>query len=265
MEGCRNVKDHVPIDYHLVILYYSDKFPQESRRPLSKTILNSHPILNETPVSWLGIERLRSACLGMVILDIETLSLMEGQLFTPRELGKSLRMGPRRQKSFFAARVALKNLSRQLGLVGENRPDRTIETLGPDNLSPCLAESELYCSASHSSRFVVAVAHRHPVGVDIEAVSHKIIRIQHLFLSPGEQQLISQSGLDLKQTATRIWPAKEAAAKALGLHLFQAIREIEVVKVGKEASMLRYQAKQYPVRHGEGDGQVMALLSCGDL
>ena len=232
---------------------------------MSITVLNSHPILNETPVSWLGIERLRSACLGMVILDIETLSLMEGQLFTPRELSKSLRMGPRRQKSFFAARMALKKLSRQLDLIEEDRPDRSIETLGYDNLSPCLAESELYCSVSHSSRFVVAVAHRHPVGVDIEAVSHKIVRIQHLFLSSGEQQLISQSGLDLKQTATRVWSAKEAAAKALGLHLFQAIREIEVVKVGKEAGVLRYQAKQYPVRHGEGDGHMIALVTCGEL
>jgi len=230
--------------------------------PLS--VLNSQAMLNKTSVTWLGIERLRSACLGLVILDIETLSPMEGHLFTPRELGKSLRMGPRRQKSFFAARIALKKLSRQLDLVEKDRPDRTIETLSLDDLTPCLAESELYCSVSHSSWFVVAVAHRHPVGVDIEAVSHKIIRIQHLFLSSGEQQLISQSGLDLKQTATRIWTAKEAAAKALGLHLFQAIREIEVVKVGEEAGVLSYQTKKYPVRYGEGDGQVIALLSCDD-
>ena len=231
---------------------------------MSITVLNSHPILNETPVSWLGIERLRSACLGMVILDIETLSPMEGHLFTPRELGKSLKMGSRRQKSFFAARIALKKLSRQLDLVKEDRPDRTIETLGPDNISPCLAEGELCCSVSHSSRFVVAVAHRHPVGVDIEAVSDKVVRIQHLFLSSGEQQLISQSGLDVKQAAIRVWTAKEAGAKALGLHLFQAIREIEVVKIGKEASELRYQGKKYPVGHGEGNGQVISLITCDD-
>ena len=247
-----------PLFYSILIMF-SKKAEQ-----LSATDLESISLTDEPPVSWLGIERLRSACLGMVILDIETLSPMEGQLFTPRELDKSLRMGPRRRKSFLAARIALKKLSRQLNLVEEDRPDRTIETLGSDNLSPCLAESELYCSVSHSPRFVVAVAHRHPVGVDIEMVSHKIIRIQHLFLSPREQQLILQSGLDLKQTATRVWTAKEAGAKALGLHLFQAIREIEVVKIGKEASVLRYQAKKYPVRQAEGDGQVISLITCDD-
>ncbi len=231
---------------------------------MSATNLGSNSITDGPPVSWSGIEQFRSACLGMVILDRETLFPMEDHLFTSRELGKASRIGPRRRKSFFAARIALKNLSRQLGLVGENRPDRTIETLGLDDLSPCLAESDLYCSVSHSSRFVVAVAHRYPVGVDIEAVTDKIVRIQHLFLSMGEKQLISQSGLDFTQAATRVWTAKEAAAKALGLHLFQAIREIEVVKVGKEAGVLRYQGKKYPVGHGEGNGQVISLITCDD-
>lgn len=247
-----------PLFYSILIMF-SKKAEQ-----LSATDLESISITDKPPVSWLGIERLRSACLGIAILDIETLSPMEGQLFTPRELGKSLRMGPRRQKSFFAARIALKKLSRQLSLFEEGRPDRTIETLGPDELSPCLAESGLYCSVSHSSRFVVAVAHRHPVGVDIEAVSDKIVRIQHLFLSMGEKQLISQSGLDFKQAATRVWTAKEAAAKAIGLHLFQAIREIEVVKVEKEAGVLRYRSKKYPVRYGQGGEQVIAIVVCDD-
>ena len=232
---------------------------------MSLTVLNSDTLLNKTSVSWLGIERLQAACLGIIIRDLETLSPGEDHLFTPRELEKSQRMGPRRRKSFTASRIALKNLSRQLGLVEENRPDRTIETLGPDDLKPCLAESELYCSVSHSSRFVVAVAHRHPVGVDIEGVSNKILRIRHLFLSPGEQQLLSQSGLDFKRATTRVWSIKEAAAKALGLHLFQAIREVEVVKIEKEVSLIRVHAKTYPVSHGERDGQVIALVTCDDL
>jgi len=229
---------------------------------LSVTVLNSHPILNKTSVSWLGIERLRSACLGMVILDIESLSPIEDQLLTRRELEKALRLGPGRRRSFFAARIALKNLSRQLNLIEGNRPDRTIETLGPDGLSPCLAESGLYCSASHSSRFVVAVAHWYPIGVDIEAVSEKILKIQHLFISSREEQLISKAGLDFKQSAMRVWTAKEAAAKALRLHLLRAIRDVEVIKVEKETSILRYKAMTYPVSHGEGGGQVIALITC---
>ena len=221
--------------------------------------------LTEDSTPWSGIDRLRSACLGMTLLDIEALFPVEEHLFTPREAARALRMGPRRQRGFTAARVALKRLARQLGLVEEKKPDRTIETLGPDGVKPCLAESGLYCSVSHSVRLVVAVAHSHPIGVDLEAVSKKALRTWHLFMLPKERDLISLSSLGPERTATRAWTIKEAAAKALGLHLFQAIREVDVVRVGEEEGVMRYQKKTYPVRHGEGDGYVITLITCDDL
>ena len=221
--------------------------------------------LTNNPFMWPGIERLQEACLGMVLLDMETLPPVEESLFTPREAAKALRMGPRRRKGFTAARVALKRLARQLDLVKENRPDRAIETLGPDDVRPCLAESGIYCSVSHCARLVVAVAHRHPIGVDLETISEKVIRTKHLFMSPREKNLISLSGLGPERAATRAWTIKEAAAKALGLHLFQAIREIEVVSVGEEEGVMRYQEKTYPIRHAEGNGQVITLITCDDL
>jgi phosphopantetheinyl transferase len=201
----------------------------------------------------------------MVLLDIETISSIEDHLFTPREAARAMRMGPRRRMGFTAARVALKRLARQLDLVKENRPDRAIETLGPDDVRPCLAETEIYCSVSHSARLVVAVAHRHPIGVDLEMVSEKAIRTRHLFMSPGERDLISLSSLGPKRTATRAWTIKEAAAKALGLQLFQAIRDVEVVRVGEKEGVMRYQEKAYPVRHAEGNGYVITLITCDDL
>jgi len=222
-------------------------------------------LLTQDSTPWAGIDRLQSACLGMTLLNIEALFPIKENLFTPREMARALRMGPRRRRGFTAARVALKRLSRQLGLVEKNKPDRTIETLGPDDVRPCLAESGLYCSVSHSSRFVAAVAHRHPIGVDLEAVSNKAIRAWHLFMLPKEQGLLSLSSLDPERTATRAWTIKEAAAKALGLHLFQAIREVEVVRVGEEEGVMRYQEKAYPVRHGERDGHVITLVTFDDL
>ncbi len=232
---------------------------------MSLILSNSHVILNKTSVSWIGIEPLQETCLGIVILEIGALSHSEGHLFTPRELEKFLKMGPRRQRSFTASRISLKNLSRLLGLVEDNRLDRTIETLGPDGQRPCLVDSGLNCSVSHNSRFVVAVAHQHPVGVDIEGVSDRIQRIQHIFLSPGEKQLLLRSGLDFQLAATRVWSTKEAAAKALGLHLFQAVREVKVVKIKKEESSIRVQEKTYLARYSQGDGQVIALVTCDDL
>jgi phosphopantetheinyl transferase len=221
--------------------------------------------LREDFSHWSGLDQLRAACLGMILLDAETISPIEEDLFTPREAARVLRIGPRRQRDFTAARVALKRLIRQLGLVEGERPDRTIETLGPDGEKPCLAESGLYCSVSHSGRLVVAAAHRHPIGVDLEAVSKKAIRVWNLLMAPKERELISLSSLSPERTATRAWTIKEAAAKALGLHLFEAIREVNVINVGEEEGVMKYKEKTYPVRHGEGDGYVITLITCDDL
>jgi phosphopantetheinyl transferase len=131
-------------------------------------------------------------------------------------------------------------------------------------VKPCLSESGIYCSVSHSARLVVAVAHRHPIGVDLETVSEKVIRTKHLFMSPRERDLILLSGLGPERAAARAWTIKEAAAKALGLHLFQALREIEVVHVGEEEGIMKYQEKTYSVRHTEANGYVMTLITCDD-
>jgi phosphopantetheinyl transferase len=201
----------------------------------------------------------------MILLDMETISPVGEDLFTPREAAKAMSMGPRRRKGFTAARVALKRLARQLNLVEKDRDDRAIETLGPDDVRPCLGDSEIYCSVSHCGRLVVAVAHRHPIGVDLEMISEKVMRTKHLFMSPRERDLISVSSLGPERAATRAWTIKEAAAKALGLQLFQAIREVEVVRLGEEDGMMRYQEKTYPVRHAEGDGHVITLITCDAL
>lgn len=214
---------------------------------------------------WRGIERLHSVCLRMILLDMETISPVREDLFTPREAARATRMGPRRRKGFTAARVALKGLARQLNLVEKDTPDRTIETLGPDGVKPCLSESGIYCSVSHSARLVVAVAHRHPIGVDLEMVSEKVMRTKHLFMSPRERELISLSNLGPERAATRAWTIKEAAAKALGFHLFRALREVEVVRLGEEDGVMRYQEKTYPVRHAEGNGYVITLITCDDV
>ena len=231
---------------------------------LSLNFNSASSLTNDSPM-WPGIERLQSACLGMILLDIEAIFSIEEHLFTPREAARAMRMGPRRRRNFTAARVALKRLARQLDLVKENRPDRAIETLGPDDVRPCLAESGLYCSVSHSARLVVTVAHRHPIGVDLEMVSEKAVRTWSLFMLPKERDLVSLSSLGPERTATRAWTTKEAAAKALGLHLFQAIQEVDVVRVGEEEGVMRYQKKTYPVRHGEGNGYVVTLITCDDL
>ena len=223
------------------------------------------PSLPKDSTGWFEIDPLRSFCLGMILLEIESLSPGEEGIFTSREAVRTLKMGPRRLRSFMAARVALKRLARQLGLVDKSLLDRAIETLAPDGVAPCLAESGFPCSVSHSFRFVAAVANRHPVGLDLEVVSNKALRTWHLFMSPKEQGLLSVSGLSPEKAATRAWTIKEAAAKALGLPLVQAFREVEIIRIDEKEGMMKYQEKIYPARHVEGAGHVITLITFDDL
>jgi phosphopantetheinyl transferase len=213
-------------------------------------------------MSWSGMEKLKIACLGIVLLEVENLLPNEKELLTPREAARAEKLGPRRRKGFTAARIALKRLARQIGLADKDSPDSTVETLGPDGVRPCLAESGLYCSVSHTNRFAVAVGHVLPIGVDIEVVSAKTVRIWHLFMSPGNHGLLSTSGIGPERTATRAWTLKEAAAKAFGLDLSEAIREVEIVVVGEQESVIRHRGRTYSVRHAEGEGHVLSLITC---
>ena len=212
----------------------------------------------------MGLERLKKHCLAISILAIEALPITAEAYFTPHEREKYLLLGPRRQKSFTSARIALKGLARELGLIEDGRSDRDIETLCPDNEKPCLDQSRLFCSVSHSRKFVVAVAHRWSVGVDIEPPSENFLKIEHLLLTPGEQQFAGLSNPDRKQVLTRIWTIKEAAAKALGLPLFQALREINVVNLNDEESRIVLNNRSYPVFHGEKEGQIISLIRCAE-
>jgi len=231
--------------------------------PLTQRIsTDERPLVYQSSLPWSGLEALQVACLGVILLSIEPPSMQEELRLTPREIARMEGMGPRRQMSFTTARVALKRLTRQLGLVESDRPDSTIETISLDDQRPYLGESKLFCSVSHKGRIVVAVAHSHPVGVDLEEVSEKALRVLHPFGIGGEQRLIARSSLGAERAATRVWTSKEAVSKALGLHLFQALQEVEVVYIGEMESQIRFQGKSYPVKHSEGERQVLTLITC---
>ena len=234
---------------------------------LEPTIPSKMRPLVEPPnsISWPGMERLHAACLGLILLGFKDLILNEKDLLTPREAARFAELGPRRRRLFMAARMALKRLALQIGLAREDTPYSGIETIGSDRVRPCLDESGLYCSVSHTNRFVVAAAHIHPVGVDIEVVSAKAMRIWHLFMPTKNADFLSTPGIRPERTATRAWTIKEAASKAFGLDLSEAIREVDIVLLGEMESAIRHRGKMYSVTHAEGETHMLSLLTCGDF
>jgi phosphopantetheinyl transferase len=214
---------------------------------------------------WPGMEKIETLCLGIVLMEIEHLRPQENALLTPREAARAEELGARRRRLFTAARVALKRLSRQIGLASIDTPDSCIETLGPDGVRPCLAQSNFFCSVSHTDRLVMAAGNTAPVGVDIEVVSAKALRIWRLFMPSKDIDLFPTSGIGPERAATRAWTSKEAAAKAFGLDLSEAIREVEIALVGETESQIRLQGRAYLIKHAEGEGHVLSLLTCDAL
>jgi len=233
---------------------------EPTRAPIAHTVIDPHDATN-----WKGIEKIKTFCLGIVLLEIEHLRLQESAFLTPREGARAEELGPRRRKLFIAARAALKRLARQLALASKNTPDSCIETLGPDRVKPCLAGCSLHCSVSHTNRFAVAIGHVHPVGVDIEVVSAKALRVWPLFMDSRNSDLLTTAGIGPERTATRAWTIKEAASKAFGLDLSEAIRQVDIVLFGEMESAIRHRGKTYSVMHAEGEGHVLSLITCGGV
>jgi phosphopantetheine--protein transferase-like protein len=67
------------------------------------------------------------------------------------------------------------------------------------------------------------------IGIDIEAVESRSERFDDMVLTAAEQRLVPSHGRD--QWLTRLWTAKEAAAKATGLGLRGRPKDFEVHEV----------------------------------
>lgn len=217
------------------------------------------------PVRARALDRMESACTGFVLIEMEALFPLPGNVFTPREAATAEKFGSRRRKSFTAARVALKGLAYKLGLVEVGTQPWNIETVAPDGIRPVLPARGIYCSVSHDDIFVVALADDRPIGVDIESVSDKAVRGWHIFMSLPEQGLISESELGTDRTVLRAWTMKEAAAKALDLDLVQAWHEVQVLRIGEEKSLARVKGMETSFTHLEIQGHVLSLITFDDV
>jgi len=160
--------------------------------------------------------------------------------------------GVRRKNGFIAARICLKILAYKMGLVSPDQEAGTLETVNRADRRPLLpgAEGRYYVSVSHDRRFTLVVADKRPIGVDIEAVSSKLVKGGHIFMNSEEMAIAAESDrLNMAEAATMVWTAKEAAAKVLNLHLVDAWRMVHLVKLGINESVFVYGDGELTVSH----------------
>ncbi|PKP34395.1 MAG: hypothetical protein CVU00_06945 [Bacteroidetes bacterium HGW-Bacteroidetes-17] len=111
-----------------------------------------------------------------------------------------------RRKQWLASRIILDKLSEKnkLSIFYEN------------NGQPFISDGIHQISISHTSKFVAVILSRHmKVGIDIEGIHPRILKIRHKFVSPSESDFLLDDE-NLLESLFIIWSAKEAIFKMYG-------------------------------------------------
>jgi 4'-phosphopantetheinyl transferase EntD len=231
------------------------RFPKSPRRQIDSFIrMNLHSldqalasdgrvIIRPSPAFSNAINRLS---LGYILLEHAYLAPSFRNSLTPFERTIAKAFSERRKKSFIAARISLKLLALKIGLVNPEQEACSLETVNRENRRPILpgAGNDFYASVSHDKRFTLAVADRRSIGVDIEAISPKIAKAGHIFMDRDELTIAGSAAVGIDQAAAMVWTAKEAASKALNLHLIDAWHKVRLRKLGTKESIYGYDGEE---------------------
>ena len=208
---------------------------------------------------------LRSRLSGLVLLERNAVAAFAAAALSENEKARLTPMTPDRARGYLSARLALKRLSRNLSGDGDARQSRGIETVAENGQAPqCpLADGRLpFCAVSHDRRFTLAVAAERPVGVDVEPLSEKPLGATHLYMDADEQALVNQSPLGRANGALRIWSAKEAAAKALGIDLAESWERLRVRDIAIDFSTIEMvDGNRLAADHATIEGHLFTLLT----
>jgi phosphopantetheinyl transferase len=212
-------------------------------------------------------ELLKKHCSALSLIEIRTLLPFAEKSLSEREQKRYRTMTDKRKRSYLAARLACKRLSRTLRGDDRHTAAPEITTVCADLVHPCCmctdGVSPLSCSASHDDRFAVAVASDGAVGIDVEKVSDRLLKSQRLYVSDKERALIEGSPLGDIEAAVRIWSIKEAVAKALGITLAHSWNRVQVEAVGLNESRFRMGEKDFCTAVHSVIGQHVFTLVCG--
>ncbi len=137
------------------------------------------------------------------------------------------RLNPRQQRHWVLGRVAAKDAARlrlaEAGATGVYPVE--IQVDNDDRGAPRFvvdhpAGRGMHLSIAHTDWLGVALVGNGPVGIDIEKVAERSARFEEMVSTPAERALVAaaaEAGRD--EALTRLWCAKEAAAKATGMGL----------------------------------------------
>ncbi len=122
----------------------------------------------------------------------------------------------KRRREFLAVRVMLNEICGS---------PQTIKYL-PSGM-PYLADHSQQISITHTGEYAAVILHPcNPVGIDIERVSDKVVRVRHKFLSESELSFVDSRSE--KTHLALIWSAKEALYKVMGRESVDFVNDLVI-------------------------------------
>lgn len=129
-----------------------------------------------------------------------------------------------RQQQWLGGRLLAYKLLQALG------PDRPLLVAAPEG-KPYFDQAGLHLSISHTRWQVAAILSRAaPVGVDLEGIHPKVLRVKNKFLTPAEQAF---AGEDLHKNLV-YWCAKETLYKLHGRRQILFKEHLQVGPIGSQ-------------------------------
>ncbi len=209
------------------------------------------------------LAEIRGNCTDMALIELDTITAPCGKIFSGPELERSASMREKRRLTFCSARLALKRLSRRISGNDMTTLPETINTIHADGRPRCPltdGRETLHCTASHDSRFAIAAVSDHPIGIDVEEITPRVLKGQSHYMNEGEIALVKGHPLGEMEASIRVWSAKEALSKATGLHLVETWRKATVKKIGREMSIIKVNGNPHQAIHAIMEEHIFTMV-----
>ena len=212
-----------------------------------------------------SLECIKNHCKAFSVIELKTVNKVAEKALSDHELNRFNEMGDKRARSYLAARLCCKSISRQLSGNDWGTSAPSITTISPDRIRPQCPLTDgrvtFSCSVSHDSRFAIAVASKNQVGVDVEEISEKALNSQHLYMSEKERALVENSSLGEMRASIRIWTIKEVVSKALDLNLADSWKKVLVTDIGLNRSSIVIDGEGHTAFHDTVDNHLFTVIN----
>lgn len=188
---------------------------------------------------------------------------------TENELARYAEMGDRRKKTFLGARLASKMVWRRLSGDDWEMPAESIHTVHEDDVRPAIPRTSgnvhYNCSVSHDSRFSIAAASGRRIGIDVEEIADRLIKVKKHYVRDDEAVVAEKSGLEIREAFLRIWSIKEAVSKAVNISLTDSWEKVSVRDIGYTESVFFIDDISHYAYHDTIDSHVFTLVIFNEL